>query len=93
MSQLAGSIVQFHCATQLANVSLSWIGVDEVDNVTMESKPMMISLTFTATAKLNGTSVVCSVSGVFNGTGVYYESTAARLLVQSENIKTLSIDF
>ena len=49
---------------------------------------MMISLTFTATDKLNGTYVVCSAAavGVFNGIGVYYESTAARLLVQGENI-------
>ena len=86
----AGSIVQFHCATQLASMSLAWIGVDEA---TIESNPMMISLTFTATAELNGTSIVCEAGGVFNGTGVYYESTAARLLVQGETSKTLSIDF
>ena len=79
-----GSIVQFHCATHHANMSLSWSRVDEA---TRESKPMMTSLTFTATVKLNGTSVVCLACGALNGTGVYYESTAARLLVQGENIK------
>ena len=65
-------------------MSLSWEGVAEA---MQESKQMMNSLTFTATAKLNGTSVVCSAGGVFNGTGVYYKSTAARLLVQGENMK------
>ena len=48
---------------------------------------MMTSLSFTATAKLNGTSVVCLAGGVLNGEGEYNESTPARLLVQGENQK------
>ena len=85
----AGSIVQFHCATHHDTVSLTLTGVAEA---TTESKTMMISLTFTATTELNGTSVLCLSGGIApNDTGVYVNSTA-RLLVQGETSKTLSID-
>ena len=81
-----GSRVQFHCATQYANVSIFLSGIPGV--ITEETKPMpngeqTTSVTFTATAERNDTAVVCSAGGVFNGTGVHTESTA-RLLVQGE---------
>ena len=89
------SRVQFHCATQYANVIVSLTVPGVTTEEVTENGGQTTSVTFTATAERNGTDVVCSAGGEF--TGGYIESTA-RLLVQGdvrneEHQNTQSIDF
>ena len=82
----AGSIVQFFCATPYSMVILSWSGVTGAASVQSTQLPnggRMTSLTFSATAEHNGTSVVCTGGGVLNERGVLVKASAL-LLVQGK---------